>query len=502
MHRVLVLLAVAAFAQAGTIHGVVLEQASGRPLARTVVRLDPLPNSGGKQLTTRAGRSGQFAFPVIAPGFYLLIAVRDGYFPAAYGQRLPIGRGTPLQVIVESDLFAELRLRHKGALTGRVLDENGVASAGVSVLAYRARLPLLSAGSALSDDRGVYRIHGLDPGKYWVRSAAYTLDDGSGWLPTFGPQGREVRDARLHPVTVDADTTDADVSPDPGALFHLSGVIACDTPDGPVIVTLSSETGRRRTQTVCPVGGYKFEGLAPGVYEVFATQQDDAAAGFTELFLDRDSEAGNVQVTRAPMVDIEVRRAGSNAAVDIPLTLTGRRQDLSEAQAERDITRPRTTLAPGHWELRAHPPAGQYVESIVNLRAAPRRPWKAERASDWFEVFIETRSASRIRITVSDQAGQIACKVVTDSKPVPGAPVFLWPVADSARRSLSGSLQALSDAEGRFRFDSLPPGDYRLLASFDVNEIDEDLLETSRAAIVHAEASQTANIELPVWIAP
>jgi hypothetical protein len=91
---------------------------------------------------------------------------------------------------------------------------------------------------------------------------------------------------------------------------------------------------------------------------------------------------------------------------------------------------------------------------------------------------------------------------MVDSKPVPGAPVFLWPVADSTRRSLSGPLQALSDTEGRFRFDSLPPGDYRLLASFDVNEIDEELIEMSRAAIVHADASQTANIELPVWIAP
>src|SRR2546421_6984989 len=98
MHRVLVLLAIAIPVQAGTIHGVVLEQASGRPLARVVVRLDPVPNSGGKSLNTRAGRSGQFAFPVIVPGLYLLVAVRDGYFPAAYGQRRPIGRGTPIKV--------------------------------------------------------------------------------------------------------------------------------------------------------------------------------------------------------------------------------------------------------------------------------------------------------------------------------------------------------------------------------------------------------------------
>jgi hypothetical protein len=143
------------------------------------------------------------------------------------------------------------------------------------------------------------------------------------------------------------------------------------------------------------------------------------------------------------------------------------------------------------------------VESIVNLRGmAPRRTGKTERAFDGYEVFIETRFSGRIRVTVSDKAGQIAGRVMTDSKPAPGVPVFLWPVAESARRSLSGPPQGLSDTEGRFRFDSLPPGDYRILASFDVNEIDEELMEVSRAAIVHAGASQVATIELPLWMAP
>jgi hypothetical protein len=187
---------------------------------------------------------------------------------------------------------------------------------------------------------------------------------------------------------------------------------------------------------------------------------------------------------------------------DFPVKLIGRRQDQSEIEPAREITGRSTTLVPGHWEFRAQVPAGQFVESITNIRSAPRRPWKAERPSDWYDVFIEPHSPSRIRITVSDQAGQIAGKVMTDGQPVPGVPVFLWPVAESARRSLSGPLQALSDTEGRFRFDSLPPSDYRLLASFDVNEIDEELIELSRAIAVHAAASQTATIDLALWIAP
>jgi hypothetical protein len=48
----------------------------------------------------------------------------------------------------------------------------------------------------------------------------------------------------------------------------------------------------------------------------------------------------------------------------------------------------------------------------------------------------------------------------------------------------------------------LPPGDYRVLASFDVLEADEESMGNSNAALVHAEALQAATIELPIWVAP
>jgi len=502
MYSVLVLLAAAVFARAGTIQGVVLEQLSGRPLARAVVRLDPVPRSGAtpQPMLLRSGRSGQFVFPSVAPGIYLLTAIHDGYFPAGFGQRLPTGRGKPIEVTADSTLFAELHIHHKGAITGRVFDENGVGTADVPVLAYKARLPLLSVGSALSDDRGVYRIHGLEPGKYWIRSGAFTFDDGSGWLPTFGLAGHETHEARVHSVTVDADTTDADVDPEPGALFHLGGRITCDTP-GAVLLTLSSETGRRRMESGCP-GRYRFEGLAPGAYEIFATTPDGAAAGYTELFLGQDSDSGNVTLLQIPTVEIEIRQAGSQSSADLPVTLIGRRQDMSETEAEHEIQRPRAKLAPGHWEFRAQVPHGQYVESITVAPGSFRRPLTPERSSDWFPGFIEARALSRITVLVSSRSGQVAGRVTADSKPAAGAPVFLWPLAEQARRSLGGAVQTLSAADGSYYFDSLPPGDYRILASFDIYEIDEDLLAMSPAQLIHLDASQTTNVDLTPWIVP
>ncbi len=503
MRRFFLLFAASLSGYAGTVGGVVLEHISGRPLARTLVRLDPAPQPHGDKLiplSIRAERSGTFTFPAVAPGLYLLTAVRAGYFPASYGQRLPIGRGTAFEVKSDSNTFAELRLRHKGAITGRVLDENGVGTPGTPVVAYRARLPLRSAGHAYSDDRGVYRIPGLEPGKYWVRSGAFTLEDGSGWLPTFGPQSRESKEARTHPVTVDADTSDADLNPEPGRLFHFGGRIQCD--GGKVNVILSSETGRQTTSTECVPGYYRFDGLAPGLYEVFAMMDSGSGAGFIELFVDRDTDNGNVQVIELPNVPIDAVRAGSGAPIQIPVKLTGRRQDLSETETARDIPLPRARLAPGHWELQARVPDGQYVKSIENYYRRPGRSFRGDDAPDWFAVLIEPRSPARIVITVSDQAAQLDGIVKQDEAPATAAPVFLWPVDESARRSLGGPKQTLTDTEGKFHFGSLPPGDYRLLASFDVYEIDEELMDLSRARVIHCEASQTTNADLTVWIAP
>ncbi len=505
MLRALILLAVAGCVQAGTIQGVVLEHASGRPLARSIVRLDPVPQSSGSQghpLSQRVGLSGTFVFPTIDPGIYLLTVAHDGYFPGAFGQRVPLGHPVPIEVTADSTLFAEVRLRHKGAVMGRIFDENGVGAAGIPVVAYRARLPMRLAGSALSDDRGVFRIPGLEAGKYWVRSEAYRLVDGTGWLPTFGTVAREVREARVQQVTYDNDTPDADISPETGALFRIGGQIICGAV-GPLVVTLSSETGRRSMQTECPANfqtSYHFEGLAPGVHEVFAELEGGAAAGFTELYLEHEMNV-NLLVTPATAAEFEVLRASSYAELHIPIKVFGRRQDLAEVETEQEIKLPRATLSPGHWEMRAVVPGGQYVESIEAQRGSPRRTWNVEHPSDWFEVYIDSRY-NRIQISVSSRAATIAGKVTADGKPAPGAPVFLWPVAESARRSLNGSLQTLTDVEGRYRFDSLPPGEYRALASFDVNEIDQDLMELSQAAVVHAAALQIATIDLSVWVAP
>jgi len=489
--------------QAGVVRGVVLEHASGLPLARARVRLDPIPAPGVtlKPLQGRAEKSGHFVFIDVPDGSYILTALRQPYFPCAYGQRRPEGQGTPIVVTADSDLFAELRMYRQGAITGRVLDENGIGLSDVAVIAYRARLPLVSAGRAVSDDRGVYRVHGLDPGNYWVRTVATTLDDGTGLLPTWGPETLETREAHMQRAVLDSDTIDADLRPIAGRLFHLSGKVQCEPlpPEAPpaetrIVVTLTSETGRKSVEGGCN-GIYTFQGLAPATYEVLATR-GNGDAGFFELSLDHDTENGNVQLTPPPTVLIHVRPANT------ALTVIGKRQDLDESEPEQEI-KPRTRLAPGHWELTARVAPGQYVESISAFGAIRRETVNAVLPPDWFTIFIPaTRTVAEITVTVSNQAAQLDASVIQDGQPVPGAPVFLWPVDAAARRSLHGDRVVLADVKGHAHFDGLPPGDYRVLSTFDVSEMDQEILDEAAAQTIHVDLGQAASVDLAPWLAP
>ncbi len=490
-------------AHAGVVRGVVLEHASGLPLARARVRLDPIPAPGVtlKPLQVRAEKSGHFAFIDVPDGSYILTALREPYFPCAYGQRRPEGQGTPIVVTADSDLFTELRMYRKGAITGRVLDENGIGLSDVAVIAYRARLPLVSAGRAVSDDRGVYRIHGLDPGNYWVRTVETTLDDGTGLLPTWGPETLETREANMQRAVLDADTIDADLRPIAGRLFRLSGRVQCEPlpPDTPaaearIVVTLTSETGRKSIESGCNAS-YTFQGLAPATYEVLATR-GNGDAGFFELSLDHDLENGNVQLIPPPTVLINVRPANT------PVTVIGKRQDLDESEPEQEI-KPRTRLAPGHWELTARVAPGQYVESISAFGAIRRETVNTVEPPDWFTIFIPaTRATGQITVIVSSQAAQLDANVTQDGKPVPGAPVFLWPLDAAVRRSLHGDRVVLADVNGHAHFDGLPPGDYRVLSTFDVIEIDEEILGEAAAQTIHADLGQAPSVDLALWLAP
>src|ERR1035438_4043884 len=72
---------------AAIIKGSVVENQTGKALARTLVSITPLPGSAGPTATARTNTYGMFEFVDLPGGAYLIHAARRGFMTAQYGQK-------------------------------------------------------------------------------------------------------------------------------------------------------------------------------------------------------------------------------------------------------------------------------------------------------------------------------------------------------------------------------------------------------------------------------
>lgn len=162
------------------ISGVVTMAGSTMPAARARVNLGGTDISGRSTSTDEGGR---FSFTGLPAGRYSVSASKVGYLTASYGQSRPGRAGTPIQLAEGQQFDARIQMYKGGVLTGTILDEQGevIPSTPVRVLRWTqqsGQRVLQSAGSASTDDRGIYRAYGLQPGDYLVSaSPRNTLSD-------------------------------------------------------------------------------------------------------------------------------------------------------------------------------------------------------------------------------------------------------------------------------------------------------------------------------------
>lgn len=181
----------------GRIAGRILSADGGRPLSRALVRITPQGIPGGRAALT--DNAGAFEFTELPAGRYALMASKTGYVGLSYGQRRPLQAGTPLQLSEGQELKGiELRLPRGSAIGGRVYEEGGDPLPGATVRVMRYQYvqgtrQLVPAGSAQTDDRGEYRVWGINPGDYYVSAIARNValnPGGRGIAFQGGPAGR------------------------------------------------------------------------------------------------------------------------------------------------------------------------------------------------------------------------------------------------------------------------------------------------------------------------
>jgi len=115
--------------------------------------------------------SGHFNLQ-LAPGTYRLWVERNGFARQIYGALSPAGEGSVLTLSPGQQLHdVAFHVVPLGAISGRVVDEDGEPIQGVGIQVLRFNYTngyrqLISVAGATSNDRGEYRVFGLPANRY------------------------------------------------------------------------------------------------------------------------------------------------------------------------------------------------------------------------------------------------------------------------------------------------------------------------------------------------
>jgi len=273
------------------ISGLVIAADTSQPLARVKVTLVAQGSDDAVSRTVTTGADGSFDFSDLDAGGYTLSAERTGYMKVHGRSRSLIGERLTLAPGEESNDLV-VRLVAGGAITGRIVDEEGDPLQNIRVAALQYRYPmgrrvLQPAGWATTNDLGEYRIFGLAPGKYCV-SATHNrrVVGGSG---TIAAATRDVVYPPMYypdsPTRADAAMLEVKPGSEQRADFHLSEVRAV-TVRGRLLnpsgaddtreqVILAGESGVVSQTELKPDRTFLLRDVVPGSYMLVAMSYPD-----------------------------------------------------------------------------------------------------------------------------------------------------------------------------------------------------------------------------------
>jgi len=280
----------------------------------------------------RTDHEGRYRLAGVPPGRYQLTVVAPTFVPVTRpghtpGRRLALVEGETVEA-------ADFQLTRGGVITGRVTDAEGRPVIAEQVHLSFAEAPRPEGPEPFypqntqTDDRGVYRIYGLPPGKYLVsvgHDAVTGVANPGGmrryYRRTFHPDATEESKGRVVEVEAGGEAADVDITLGPPAkTYTASGrfVTADGRPaPGTLFGTGTLDAAGQSLGTIHSGhaadarGQFVIRGLAPGRYAVFAASADTAA--LPESYSDAVTfEVGEADVTG---LEVRLRRAGSVSGV-------------------------------------------------------------------------------------------------------------------------------------------------------------------------------------------
>jgi len=483
----------------GIIQGTVLSGATGQTLRRAQVVLRPA-DSKGMALYQTTDDSGAFSFPKVAPGRYVITVQRDGYLPLSSGHigdyKMPPIFSVNSGETISSFVF---RMTPQGVVSGKVKFDDAEPAVNVAIQLYRSyydrgRHGYATAASTRTDDRGEYRVHGLEPGTYYV-AALYqapprppgaeeqTRTDVLGnplpelsYAVTFFPQVQKMADAVPVKIAPGDEVAGIDIFLTLVHTVHVRGHVVSAV-KGAVIaspsVTLRLNDPDNTASVSAPINvtvdkdqNFDIQGVTSGPYLLLASGTEDGVALTGRVPINiGDSDVANADlVIGAESLwtgKVHVDDDDSTLPEGLMISLQPRRATASATQAK--------VSEKGEFSVPFVPdeiydlyvlngPENSYIKSV--------RIANAERLGQGLEASPGDPAPS-LDVRLSSQGGQVIGRAVTaDPKVVAsGATVALIPDPPSGRVQDYQTTQA--DEYGNFLLRGIPPGKYILLTWLD-----------------------------------
>jgi hypothetical protein len=498
MRKCLLFLLAGGALQAAIIKGSVVENQTGKALARTLVSIQPVPGSAGPTMAARTNTYGMFEFTGLPGGAYLIHAARRGFMMAQYGQKNWRAAGQPVVLDQDQSTFLSIRLPRFSSISGAIVDENDVGLPEHEVVAMSNTRPPRVMSKAQADDRGMFRIAGLDPGTYLVRTLARTYEDG-GYLPTFYRETTRVDEAGMVDTQPDRETTDIRVRPFPGRLYTIAGTVMTNPQGSVATVTLASDVGR---ETLTTTGAFQFVSKAPGPYEILVEQQSDRRGpmgAYVPLALERDMTGMRINVLPMASVFFDlVSTQGGRITDPSAIKLLVRRIDLAgEGPVETlPLNNGAGPLVQGRWQVMLAPSAAYVAADFRGPRG--ERP-EGSRADGWNEITVN--NSCSVRIVVSNKPGGVHGTVTMGAhEPAGGVPVFLEAYDEVTHKRVVDLHTTRTDMRGQYNFVGLAPGTYRLVSTFEYQVPVTGDIDTMSPRVFQVEEGRDQQQDLDVWV--
>lgn len=525
------LLAVTAFAQSpaasgNSIEGTVVNDRTGLPLVRAHVVLRPA-QAGSNAIGIDTDDKGAFVIRDVAAGRYSLSASRDGYLATSVclmgAVRLPQTFAIGTKESIASLIF---RLRPFAVVAGRISFEDGEAAMNIRVEAYREyrnhlRHGYALAGSAVSNDRGEYRMFGLHPGSYIMAATndhppaaneqvretqalryATTFYVNSTRLSEAVPvkldYGQEIGGidvflARVRPVTVRGHVISGLTGNAVAASIALQRLDAHSTASIALTVPATFDQDNQ----------FEIRGVTPGAYIIWAEGADGGKAlvGHAPLTVG-ESEVDNVELTiqgERPGSAVLVVEGGVKLAEPVRLRFEPRNERGKVVEASEEaggLGFSFSLMGDDRYDLFATNLPNDFYLSAVRVNGADVMAQGIDGSS--------TSVSRPFEVVLDSRGGRVSGRVLgPDDSLWSRASVALIP--DPPKGRVQSYREGAADENGLFLIRGVVPGKYVLVAWLDdppCDYYDPDGLEGCRAAGMSIEVHDAGeqNVELKMKV--